>query len=123
MSFALAINCIDGRVQEPVITYLKKELNVKYIDMITEPGVVKFLSDDTDSPQVEAILEKASISTTKHGSSSIAVVAHYDCAANQISDDLQKQQLAKAVAFIKSKFDSCNVFGLWVDSGWDVQPL
>ena len=34
ITFATAINCMDGRVQIPVIEYLKKEFKVDYVDMI-----------------------------------------------------------------------------------------
>ncbi len=37
-TFATAINCMDGRVQLPVIAYLKSKYVVDYVDAITEPG-------------------------------------------------------------------------------------
>lgn len=33
--FATAINCMDGRVQIPVIEYIKSKYEVDYVDMIT----------------------------------------------------------------------------------------
>ncbi len=43
--FAVAINCMDGRIQIPVIDYVKKRFHVRYVDMITEPGPVRILSE------------------------------------------------------------------------------
>lgn len=40
MKFCTAINCMDGRVQLPVINYLKKHFKVNYVGSITEPGEV-----------------------------------------------------------------------------------
>jgi hypothetical protein len=44
-----AINCIDGRVQEPVAAWLKERYHLDYVDMITEPGADKVLA--TGSPE------------------------------------------------------------------------
>jgi len=38
MIFCTAVNCMDGRVQLPVINYLKERFSANYVDMITEPG-------------------------------------------------------------------------------------
>jgi len=47
--FATAINCMDGRVQTPVIKWLKNEYKVNYIDMITEPGPNKILAESKEN--------------------------------------------------------------------------
>ena len=36
--FGTAINCIDGRTQQPVIDYIKQNYAVDMVDMITFPG-------------------------------------------------------------------------------------
>lgn len=36
--FATTINCMNGRVQIPVIDYMKSKYGVDYVDMVTEPG-------------------------------------------------------------------------------------
>ena len=38
MSFATSIHCMDGRIQEPIIQYIKTKYDVQYVDVITEPG-------------------------------------------------------------------------------------
>lgn len=43
-TFATAINCMDGRTQEPIINYMKQGYKVDYVDMINEPGPVKALA-------------------------------------------------------------------------------
>jgi len=48
--FATAINCMDGRTQEPVITWIKKNYHVDFVDMITEPGPVKYLAREPQGP-------------------------------------------------------------------------
>ena len=48
--FATAINCMDGRTQQPIIDWAKNVLNVDFIDTITEAGPDKILSNDSDNP-------------------------------------------------------------------------
>ena len=43
--FATAINCMDGRTQLPTINWAMKELNVDYVDSITEAGPDKILAE------------------------------------------------------------------------------
>jgi len=38
MEFCTAINCMDGRVQIPVISFLEERFNARYVDVISEPG-------------------------------------------------------------------------------------
>lgn len=123
MSFATAINCMDGRVQEQTITFLKKHFNVKYVDMITEPGPVRDLSGDGDEKITESILRRAKISIEAHNSVGIAVIAHYDCAGNPVDDRTQKSQIAKSVEILKKQFPGHEVIALWIGSDWTVGLL
>jgi len=43
--FATAINCMDGRTQEPIINFMRHWYRVDYVDMINEPGPVKALAE------------------------------------------------------------------------------
>ncbi len=43
-TFGTAKNCLDGRVQIPVLDWIKLHSRVQYVDMITEPGVDKVLA-------------------------------------------------------------------------------
>ena len=45
--FGTAINCMDGRVQEPVAKFLKEIYGIDFVDTITEPGPVKILSENS----------------------------------------------------------------------------
>ena len=77
--FATAINCIDERVQIPVIEYIKSKYEVYYIDMITLPGPNKVLAESKDKSALESIKRCVEISVNLHGSKLIAVSGHYDC--------------------------------------------
>lgn len=123
MIFCTAINCMDGRVQLPVIEYLKNKLNADYVDMITEPGPNKILSDGTDLKLIESIFSRIKISVDKHGSKHIAIIGHYDCAGNPADVEEQERHTHKAIEVIREKFNNVEVIGLWVDENWSVLKI
>ena len=116
--FATAINCIDGRAQKPVLEYMQKNFGVEYVDMITEPGPNKILSQAQEIDTIERLNKKVKISVEKHNSQIIAIVAHYDCAANPESEDMQKKDLRNAVKIIASWKFPVNICALWLDENF-----
>jgi len=120
MSFCTAVNCIDGRVQLPVIRYLQDRFDVLYVDVISEAGPVRVLADPADSEAKASILRWASISASAHGSRLIAVAAHADCAGNPVSEEQQVRELAVSVECVAKRFPESLVLGLWVDTEWSV---
>jgi hypothetical protein len=120
-SFVTAINCMDGRVQVPVIEWLKKEYKVDYVDMITEPGPNKILAENSDSSLIESIKKRVDISVNKHGSKTIAIIGHSDCAGNPTDKQTQLNHLSKAIKTVQSWGYKVNFTGLWVDENWAVQ--
>ena len=65
MTFFTVINCIDGRIQLPVIQYLQQKYNVEFIDSITEVGPNLILADNIDSlfyPSYELFQQSAGLS-------------------------------------------------------------
>lgn len=115
---------MDGRVQEPVIKFMKDYCGARYVDAITEAGPVKMLAEAANgdageyAAEVDDILRRLDISVNVHGSELIAVVAHYDCGGNPVGKDVQLGQLDKAVKFLKGKLGKIEIIGLWVDENW-----
>jgi len=123
MSFATAVNCVDGRVQEPVREHLVERFGVAYVDMITEAGPVALLADEQQSPLTRSIFERVAISVDKHQSSGIAVIAHHDCAGNPVDEATQRSQLGRAVRFVASRYPKLPVVGLWVNADWQAEEV
>lgn len=122
-TFGTAVNCMDGRVQLPVIDWLKKEYDLDYVDMVTEAGPVGILSGERAGP-IEAIRDRVLISNNVHGSRLIAVVAHGDCAGNPVPRDGSIKQLRESMAVISSWNLSATIVGLWVDeTDWQVELI
>jgi hypothetical protein len=118
--FVTAINCMDGRVQLPVIRYLMKTFAADYVDTITEPGPDKILGENKDSSRVNSIKERIGISLHKHHSDTIAIVSHQDCAGNPVDKQKHCAHLVDAVALLRSCYPGVRVVGLWVDEAWEV---
>jgi hypothetical protein len=123
MKFYTAINCMDGRVQLPVIQYLQKRFNVEYVDSITEAGPTLILAKQNNKALVQAILERVEISLDKHNSVGIAIVGHQDCAGIPAPHDEQIAHLINATQFLRSRYENMMVIGLWVDSDWEVHEI
>lgn len=121
-SFACAINCMDGRTQEPVIAYLKKKLGVDYVDAVTEPGPILHLAEGTPL-WVNNIKACCDISVEKHHAQAIAIVSHYDCAGNPVPKEIQMDHLRKAVIQVRSWYPAIPIFGVWVDDSWTVHEV
>ena len=120
MSFVTVINCMDGRTQEPVNTYLKKKYNVKFVDVITEAGPNGILATRENEQLVSSILSRVDISVNKHNSTNIAIVGHYNCAGNPVPKEQNNKQTLEAVEYIRKKYPSLEVIGLWVGDDWKV---
>lgn len=121
--FVTAVTCMDGRVQIPVISYLKEKYGADYVDVITEPGPNKILAESHDRVTVQSIMRRVEISVKKHGSRLIAVVGHYDCAGNPTGRETQTEHTRSAVETVKSWGFEAEVTGLWVDEKWMVSEI
>jgi hypothetical protein len=123
MRFCTAINCVDGRVQLPVIRYLQKRFNVDYVDSITEAGPNLILSEYKNMVSIEAIFNKLNISIEKHNSVGIGIVGHYDCAGNPATQENQIRHIQKAIKLLRQQYENIEIIGLWVDKNWKLHEV
>ena len=117
-TFACAINCMDGRVQDAVKDYMKKNYSVDYVDMVTEPGPNKILVDNSDGAVIENIKKRVEISVHHHGSKVVAIIGHFGCAGNPTEKEVQIEHLKKAKTIVESFGFSVEVILLWIDGDW-----
>ncbi len=123
MQFCTVINCMDGRIQIPVIEYLQKRFDVEYVDSITEPGPNLILSEQKNTALIQSIHERLKISVEKHGSVGIAVVGHHDCAGNPALEEEQKEHARQAAELLRQKYTALEIIALWVDQDWNVSEV
>lgn len=117
LAFGTVINCMDGRVQMPVIDWMKKEYDLDAVDSITIPGADLILSREHNS----VLKERIGISVEKHGSRIIAVCGHYDCAGNPVDENGHREHIRKGVERVSKWYDKAAVIGLWIDKDWLVK--
>lgn len=122
MSFATAINCMDGRVQLPVIEWMKQEFSVEYVDMITEAGPNKVILESPEET-LASIKAKVAVSYEKHGSQYLAIVGHHDCAGNPVDKSVKVDQIKQAIEVIRSFGYDMTIIGLYVNENWQVERL
>ncbi len=121
--FVTAINCMDGRVQLPVINWLKEQCEADYVDMITEPGPDKLVAE-RNPDKLPSIKERVKISVEKHGSKVVALVAHGDCAGNPVSEDEHYGQLRRGMECLRGWDLDVDIVGLWIsDKDWKVEQF
>ncbi len=122
IKFATAINCMDGRTQEPIIDWVKQRFNVDFVDLITEPGPDKILSEGPIE-LINSIKNRVKISIEKHNSDNIIIVSHYDCTGNPVDREKHLEQLKDSLKVIKSWNLNSNIFGVWIDEEWIVKEI
>jgi len=121
--FGTAINCMDGRVQLPLINWMMSKYGLDYIDMITEPGPDKMLSLGRPD-QVESIKSRVKISVNVHGSQVIIVAAHDDCAGDPVSREDHIRQVGDCLKLVKSwGLPVKSITGVWINGSWEVQTI
>jgi len=119
VSFCTVVNCMDGRVQLPVIRYLQDRFEVRYVDSVTEAGPVKSLAQPVDEAVSQSILRRVAVSRT-HGSKVVTIIAHDDCAGNPEDETTQRRQLEEAADFMAGHFPDMLILGLWLSRDWSV---
>src|SRR5262245_7727460 len=112
--FVTAINCIDGRAQDPAEHWLQNHFKAEFVDTITQPGPEKVLSSGP-LDLIEELKEKVSISINAHKSHTIAIFGHYECAGNVVGKEERIEQIKKSVETIKSWNLAHDVLGLYIN--------
>ncbi len=112
---------MDGRIQIPVINWIRRSSKVKFVDIISGPGMDGILN--RPHAQMDAILTGIKISTTLNHSSHIFVVGHFDCRGNAVTYETHLEQIICGSKKIKKLFPSYPVTGLWVNSQWRVKKI
>jgi len=120
--FATAITCIDGRVQQPIADWMKLQMNVDYVDLVTEPGPDKALSDGP-LHVIDEIIRKVSFSILHHSSNVVAVTGHHDCAANDADKEEHIEQILEGIRVLHSYEINVRVLGLWLNEWNSVQMV
>lgn len=120
--FAVRIGCIDGRTHEAVIDFVKKKFKVNHVDMVTHPGAIKILNNFWSFFARRRLKKSVFVSRTKHESEILIISAHYECAGNPVSPNVQQEQLKKGFELVQ-KWGFKTVVAIWVNHNWQVEVI
>ncbi|MCA9407508.1 MAG: hypothetical protein KC733_02370 [Candidatus Omnitrophica bacterium] len=117
---ATCLNCMDGRVQLPVLNWINKNYPVDFVDVITEAGMDGVLAKQED---ISEVLRSIKISVNINKSTRLFVVGHYDCRGNPVDEQTHRQEIIDAVNRLKPLWPDQQVIGLWVNNQWQVEVI
>src|SRR6185503_1142438 len=108
---ATCLNCMDGRVQLPVLTWIKAHYPVDFVDVITEAGMDRVLAEQED---ISEVLRSIKVSVNLNKSTRLFVVGHHDCRGNPVDASIHHRNITAAVRRLKPLWPAQEVIGLWV---------
>jgi carbonic anhydrase len=117
---ATCLNCMDGRVQLPVLQWIKANYPVDFVDVITEAGMDGVLAKQEDISEVNRSI-KVSVNVNK--STRLFIVGHYDCRGNPVDEKVHREEIVKSVERVKTHWPNQEVIGLWVNNQWHVEVV
>lgn len=111
---------MDGRVQLPVLEWIKAHYPVDFVDVITEAGMDGHLAKNDD---LSRVLQSIKISTEVNNSTRLFVVGHYDCRGNPVDEARHRRDISGAVERLKPLCTVRAIAGLWVNDRWQVEQV
>ncbi len=120
--FAAAVCCIDGRFYQPLIMWAKKRLGVDHIDLITEAGPDKTISENK-KPNIDIIKEQIQISIDYHNTMHVIIAAHDDCAANRVSPIEHCKHLKIAMKVMKGWKLPVELICVFIDADYNIEEI
>ncbi len=124
MKKGTVINCIDGRIQYPVMDFLRQNYKLDYFDSLTEAGPIKILTERTDKCRLFSLKEQISTSLEENGSGFIAIVGHHDCKDNPEDRAGQEKQIKAVIDYLQKAYGKDLTYvGLYVNDKWEVEEI
>ena len=118
---ATCLNCMDGRVQLPVLHWIQGSNHpVDFVDVITEAGMDGVLARQKD---ISEIVRSIRVSIDLNKSTRLFVVVHHDWRGNPVDEKSHRKDISEAVSRLKGLYPNKEVIGLWVNDRWKVEQL
>ena len=115
---ATCLNCIDGRVQLPVLHWIRDQYQVNFVDLITAAGIDRVIASQDN---INEIIHSINISINVNKSVRIFIVGHYDCQGNPVDEKTHHQHIIESVKRLKGYWPKLEIIGLWVNNHWQVK--
>ncbi len=123
--FAVALSCIDGRIHDALVCWIRHRLAVDVVDLVTVQGPDRVLAHGDDA-WVARLVERVRVSQRAHGSTHLVVASHSDCAGHPVSDAQHRDDVASAVARLRPLLPGMGVVAAHIsptDGGWAVTEI
>jgi hypothetical protein len=111
---------MDGRVQLPVLSWIKENYPVDFVDVITEAGMDGVLASQKDISEIQRSIR---VSVDINHSLRLFVIGHHDCRGNPVDKDRHRVEITAAVERLKPVWPAQEVVGLWVNDRWQVERV
>lgn len=121
-TFGTAINCIDGRVQEPIAAWVKARFGVDFVDTVTAPGPDGVLTQGAPHA-IDLVRDYVRVSQEAHQSGVLAVAGHFGCAGHPVSPDEHIAAIRTSAAIVAGWGLPMRVIGLWVNEGGQIEVV
>jgi hypothetical protein len=111
---------MDGRVQLPVLSWIRENYSVDFVDVITAAGMDGLL---VSKKNIDHIVSSINTSISVNGSTRIFVVGHHDCRGNPVDEKAHHEHIMLSVKRLKGHWPKMEIIGLWVNSRWLVELI
>lgn len=108
---------MDGRVQEPIRKWMVGRYGIRYVDVVTRPGIDGMVASGRETRGIRDMIE---ISLNAHGSTTIVVSGHHDCAGNPVGEAAHREDIRESVRRLAEWYPDAKVVGVWVNAEWEV---
>ena len=115
---ATCLNCMDGRVQLPVLQWIKVHYPVDFVDVITEAGMDGVLAKQEN---IDEVVRSINVSINLNKSTMLFVVGHHDCRGNPVDHATHHVEIVEAVKRLRTICNKVDIIGLWVNQNWQVE--
>ena len=115
---ATCLNCMDGRVQLPVLNWIREEYSIDFVDIVTAAGMDGVLATRDN---IDDIVRSINTSVNINKSIRIFVVGHYDCRGNSVDEKTHRAHIGMSVKRLETYWPNLEILGLWVNDRWQVE--
>ena len=123
--FATSVTCMDGRIQEPLRTWIAERFGPHHVDTVTQPGMDGVLAGRTSLGDVELARRMTAISVNAHKSGIVVISGHHDCAGNPVDRERHIRDIKDAVKTVKSweGMSGIRIMGVWINENWEPEQV
>jgi len=117
----IVINCMDGQMQLPIVSYTEKHFGILHTCFLTVAKPSYLIAEKRDSRQAQDLLQNLLVLMLENRPKTIVLVAHHNPADVTETDWMQLKHLDDAVQFLAGLHRSVEVVGLWMDAHGTIQ--